>query len=134
MDIGIEKAIIAGFIRLSKRDRWLELIAKPGGRKKLRASLAHFRDLDPDVVMQIPLHQQHASSIQCLLVDEGAPSSCYLISENSELDGKQMDLDLDLALKSVVGYGFGTLISCKPGLLGLKCANNPFGSDFNDLR
>jgi hypothetical protein len=116
MDIEVEKAIIAGFIRSSKRGRWLELIAKPDGRKKLRASLAHFRDLDPDVVMQIPPHQQHASSIQSLLVDEGAPGSCYLISENGELDGKQMDLDL--ALKSVVGYGFGTLISCRPGQLG----------------
>jgi hypothetical protein len=116
MDIEVEKAIIAGFIRPSKRDRWLELIAKPDGRKKLRASLAHFRDLDPDVVMRIPSHQQDASSIQRLLIKEGAPGSCYLVSENGELDAKQMNLEL--ALKLVVGYGFGTLLSCNPGLLG----------------
>ena len=107
MDLGVEKATIASFISSSKRDRWLELIAKPGGREKLRASLAHFRDLDPDVVIHIPPNQQSPTSIQCLFVDEGAPSSCYLISENRDLDARQMNLDL--ALKSVVGYGFGTI-------------------------
>lgn len=116
MDFGIETAVIVSFIRPSKRNRWLELIAKPGGRQRLRASLAHFGDLDPNVMIPIPRDQQDPGSIQRLLVRHGAPSSCYLISESSELDAKQMDLAQ--ALKSVVGYGFGSLISCKPGLLG----------------
>lgn len=116
MDIEIERASIASFIRPSKRDRWLELILKPTGRRKLRSSLAHFRDLDPDVIIQIPRDQQDVVSIQRLLVGLGAPSSCYLISENSEFDATQMDLKR--ALKLVVGSGFGTLITCEPGLLG----------------
>ena len=66
--------------------------------------------------MQIPRDQQHASSVHRLLIRHGAPSPCYLISENSELDAKWMDLEQ--ALRAVVGYSFGTLISCKPGLLG----------------
>jgi hypothetical protein len=44
----------------------------------------------------------------------GAPETCYAVSENSELDGKQLFLAAK-ALKEVVGYGMGTFLSCIPG-------------------
>jgi len=44
----------------------------------------------------------------------GAPDNCWVISEG-DLDGQEVNLLA--ALKEVVGYGMGTLISCIPGRL-----------------
>jgi hypothetical protein len=41
--------------------------------------------------------------------------SCRILSEDSDLDGKELPL-LE-ALKKVVGYQMGTFLSCVPGKL-----------------
>lgn len=74
------------------------------------------KDLDPSVTLKIAPSQHGAGSIEQLLTGLGAPTTCYLISENGEWDGKTMNLGE--ALRLVVGYSYGTLISCKPGVLG----------------
>src|SRR5258707_9757228 len=48
-------------------------------------------------------------------VQRGAGPSCWVISENSDLDGKEADLLL--ARKETIGYQMGTIISCIPGKL-----------------
>ena len=63
----------------------------------------------------------------------GAPDTCYLISEDTKFDGKEMELLA--ALKQIVGYGMGTVISCIPGRLGyfegeLKEKIHTAGSDW----
>jgi len=59
---------------------------------------------------------QHAALIHELLVAKGAGPKCWVISEDSEMDGREFDLAT--ALKETVGRGMGTLISCIPGKLG----------------
>lgn len=115
IDTAIEEAVINAFIRKEKRARWLELHNNPAGRKKLCASLAHFKDFAPGAIARIPPHQQHAPSVHNLLVQLGAPKICYLISENPDWDTRKMDLREALFL--TVGHSYGTLISCRPGLL-----------------
>ncbi|MBN4057132.1 hypothetical protein JYU19_02370 [bacterium AH-315-J21] len=46
---------------------------------------------------------------------KGAPSECYVISNDERFDGKLMDLSA--ALDSATGHGMGTIISCIPGKL-----------------
>ncbi|HEX5041742.1 MAG TPA: hypothetical protein VFV75_02490 [Candidatus Polarisedimenticolaceae bacterium] len=110
-----EEALIRSFIVKEKRQRLVDLLANPKRRKKVTSSLAHFRDLDPRWVVPIPTHQQHAADIERLLRGRGAGDTCYAVSESSALDGKT--LPLGNALKEVVGYGMGTLLSCAPGTL-----------------
>ena len=55
------------------------------------------------------------SSLQKLLAGKGAGSKCWVISENSELDGQE--IDLQTALEKTIGYQMGTFISCIPGKL-----------------
>jgi hypothetical protein len=50
-----------------------------------------------------------------LLLGKGAGIKCWVISENAELDGKE--IDLQTALKETVGRQMGTFISCTPGKL-----------------
>jgi hypothetical protein len=50
-----------------------------------------------------------------LLIAKGAGSKCWVISENPQIDHREMDLGA--ALKETIGYQMGTFISCIPGKL-----------------
>jgi hypothetical protein len=73
-------------------------------------------DFDRQAVVVIPADSQTASKIEKLLRIRGAPAACWLVSQRSDWDGRQMPLAN--ALKAVVGAGFGTVISCIAGRLG----------------
>jgi hypothetical protein len=107
-----ERGIIRSFIIPVRQDRYLEVLAKPKRRENLTASLAHFKHLDMRHAVQIPPHQQHAGEIFQLLKSKGAPETCYALSEDSGLDGRE--LSLSEALKDVVGRGMGTFLSRLP--------------------
>jgi len=111
-----EEALIKAFIPTHRQERFLEIIAKPKKRAKLLTQLYHFDDLNPKFMVAIPPNQQNPSSLVKLLKAKGAGSVCYVISTNSLLDGKEVELET--ALKETVGSQEGTLISCLPGRLG----------------
>ena len=62
-----------------------------------------------------PPSAQNPQAVAKLLRQKGAPDSCFVVSEDSRIDSKQMPLLA--ALEQVIGYGMGTLISCIPGKL-----------------
>jgi hypothetical protein len=96
-----EEATIKAFIIPVRQERYLEFLKS--------------KHLNPQFVVHVPGNQQNPSSLQKLLAGKGAGSKCWIISENSELDGQE--IDLLTALKETVGYQMGTLISCIPGRL-----------------
>jgi hypothetical protein len=110
-----ERGIIRAFIIPVRQDRYLEMLAKPKRRANFSTSLAHFKHLDMRHAVQIPPHQQHTAEILQLLRLKGAPETCYVLSEDSELDGRE--ISLSEALEEVVGRGMGTFLSCLPGRL-----------------
>jgi len=110
-----ERGIILSFVISVRQDRYLELLAKPERRKAITESLAHFKYLDMRHAVLIPPRQQHAADIFQLLRLKGATETCYALSEDSELDGKE--IPLSEALKEVVGCGMGTFLSCLAGRL-----------------
>lgn len=111
-----EEALIKAFIDPRRTERYLEIIANPKKRSKFTRDLAHFKSLDPAVMVSIPPSQRNPQRIATLLKAKGAGTKCWVISENSKLDGQE--LNLEIALKETVGYQMGTLISCVPGKLG----------------
>ena len=60
-------------------------------------------------------HKSHLADILETLKTKGAPEKCFAISEDDELDGKE--LVLSQALASIFGRGIGTFLSCLPGRL-----------------
>jgi hypothetical protein len=110
-----EEGIVDAFLTRDARRRARELLWS-SGRSKWTSKLAHSVAFDGQVVVAIPANSQTASKIEELLRVRGAPATCWLVSERSEFDERQMLL-AD-ALEAVVGAGFGTLISCIPGRLG----------------
>jgi hypothetical protein len=110
-----ERELVRAFFMPQRRERYLEMLLKPRKRANFLKQLSHFKHLDYRYLVTIRPNQQHSAEILTLLKAKHAPDVCWAISEDSELDGKQ--LLLSEALKSVVGYGMGTFLSCLPGQL-----------------
>jgi len=109
-----QEAMFKAFIHPDKKDRFLKLLSK-SDRSKLTSQFAHGVKLDSRFAEQIPPKLQNVDDIERMLKAKGAASNCYVISENSQLDEKEMQLRD--ALKATIGYGMGTFISCIPGKL-----------------
>ena len=110
-----EEDLIKAFFVPTKRERYLEMIANPRKRKKFLLELSHFKALDPRYCFAVPKVEHTAEQIAAFLTRNGATPSCWVTSEDSDLDGKELPL-LE-ALKKVVGYQMGTFLSCVPGKL-----------------
>ena len=108
--------ILSTFVLAPKRDRLITLLGTKKGRAKVQKALAHFRDLDPRYARRLGPDHHTVASIVALLKQRGAPARCYVLSEDSELDGRE--LPLEEGLTNVRGKGMGAFISCIPGRLG----------------
>ena len=113
-----EEEFVESFVQGARRERVRLALANPKKRRKLVGEFAHPGTyiLAPECLRSIEPRQQNPNSICTILRGLGAPETCYLISEDSNFDGKEMALLA--ALKQIVGYGMGTVISCLPGRLG----------------
>jgi|SRR5215472_7071171 len=111
-----EEYFARAFIVPAKRDRYLTLLESKRGRIKLLNGFNHCHDLDQRYATLIPSNQQSSTSIESLLRRKGAPEACYVMSDNRDIDGREMSLSD--ALAKTVGPGSGTFISCVPGKLG----------------
>jgi hypothetical protein len=112
-----EEATIRAFIIRARRARFLELLPNPKKRSKITKALAHpnLGWFDSRFVKAIPPAQSHAPLIAKLLRSKGAGEKCWAISEDVELDGREVELDS--ILPKIVGYGMGTILCCIPGKL-----------------
>jgi hypothetical protein len=121
-----EESTIRAFVLRDKQERFLGFLANPKNRKKFTGLLAHFRWLDRRFATPIPWkvdpklklwerHVQGIENIQRLLQTRGAGQTCWVISEDSAIDGHE--LDLSAALEHVSGNQVGAILSCVPGRL-----------------
>lgn len=106
---------LAQFVVPSWRTRFRESLDSPKRRKKLRSQLAHFAHLDPRFATGVPSSEQ--ATLASKLRAKGAGDRCYLLSESSDLDGREMDLNDALAHVFGAGSYDATFVSCLPGRL-----------------
>lgn len=112
-----EDLTIRAFIVRERRERWLELLAKPKRRNEITSSLAHPHPawFDARFTKQIPPAHRSPVSIAKLLRAKGAGDRCWVISEENSLDAREMELEV--VVKEVVGGGMGAILCCVPGKL-----------------
>jgi hypothetical protein len=110
-----ESGLVKAFFLPQRQERYLELLAKPKRRTDIIREFAHFKHLDPRWVVRIAPSSRRPGSVYEILRERGALEICYGFSEWSEIDGKTLPL-LD-ALRTVIGSGMGTFLSCLPGRL-----------------
>ena len=106
MNIDIETKIIERFVNKGKKDRYLTFIKSDKSRIKFIKELAHFHDLRQDLFEEVKGDVYH--TIINRVNSLNRRTDCYLISESSALDQKR--LDINTALKEIIGNGMGTLI------------------------
>ena len=123
--MSFEEALFRSFVTSIRQNRYVELLSSSRGRKKLCDRLNHSlsEDLDPRYCRRLQPHQQTPSAILSMLTSLGAPKTCHVLSDNPDLDSRE--LDLKQALNHVVGHGSGTLLSCVPERLAYYEAEDP---------
>jgi hypothetical protein len=62
-------------------------------------------------------HVQGIANIYRLLQSKGAGKTCWVMSENTDFDGREVDLES--VLEKVIASQMGTVLSCIPGKLAL---------------
>ena len=110
-----ETQLVRAFLLPQRQERYLELLSKPHRRRDVTGQLAHFKHIDMRWVVALAKNAHDAAHVLLLLKAKGAPDTCYAISEEDDLDGKEVSLAE--ALKTVFGRGIGTFLSCLPGRL-----------------
>jgi hypothetical protein len=104
---------LAQFVVPQWRTRFRESLDSPKRRAKLRSQLAHFAHLDSRFATE--LTHADLATLAATLRSKGAGDRCYLISESSDLNGREMALDD--ALAQLAGDAEATFVSCVPGRL-----------------
>jgi len=112
-----EEAAVRAFIQKPLQERALFLLSHKARRRDYTHELAHFKWLDERFAHKIPPTVAHTFKEKiALLHSKGAGLTVWSISEDPEIDGKE--LDLKVAMEHIYGREIGTLLSCIPGKLG----------------
>ena len=113
------EAGLALFLEPSSRGRFRHALTSAGARSKFTARLAHFAHLDQRFATKVIDKSLVAAKLHKL----GAPRVCYVMSEDSEIDGRF--IPVEDAIRLTVEADAGSLISCLPGLLGSFVGEEP---------
>jgi hypothetical protein len=106
-NIDLEIKVIKKFVDKLKQDRYIQFILSTKNRHKFIADLSHFNFLQLDKfdkVKGIEIEVVNAALQKKKIFDK----TCYVISENKEIDTK--NLDIETAMIETVGYGMGTIL------------------------
>jgi hypothetical protein len=98
--------------------RRMATLLELGGKRRadVRAMLDHSVRLHPLSCKHLTGSEADVTSVAAALRELGAPATCFVVSADSNLDGREMPLGD--ALNSVVSMGNGAFVSCIPGRLG----------------
>jgi len=97
------------------RARFRESLAPAKRRDTLRSQLPHLTHLDPRFTTPVP--EQTAVELAAWLREKGAGDRCYLLSEDPDLDGRELPLDEALVAIMAGGSPHATFASCVPAQL-----------------
>lgn len=121
-----EDEAIKAFVIREKRERFLYLLENPSRRRKFIIELGHFRWWDRRYVTAVPWNPDPSLSlwerrmdgvkkIVKLLQSKGAAQTCWVISQDSECDSREMALEE--ALEETIDGDSAAILSCIPGKL-----------------
>jgi hypothetical protein len=110
-----ELNIIKTFVTKERQQRYINLISTKKGRAKFRLYIAHFQDIDKHFCSLLTPSIKIPNNLLDLLKSKGAPDICYIISENSKYD--QKELQLQDAVNKLFHSGIAYFLSCIPGNL-----------------
>lgn len=105
---------LARFLVGEWRARFRESLAPAKRRDASRSQLPHLTHLDPRFATPT---EESASALVSQLREKGAEDSCYLLSEDPDLDGRELPLAEALAVIVDGRTEHATFVSCVPAQL-----------------
>ncbi|USK32567.1 hypothetical protein LIT25_18470 [Bacillus sp. F19] len=128
MDKEQEKIIIKSFFEKRIHDRMMFELLSPKKRVNAIDRLCHGYEniICKRYMVEVKKPNSNPQELYSLLKSHGAGETCYVISFNEEIDGKEVPL-LD-ALEQAVGFGFPSIISCILGKLAYFEAEHELGA------
>jgi hypothetical protein len=108
---------LARFLVGEWRARFRESLAPAKRRDTQRSQLPHLTHLDARFATPVPTEEQSPRAIGARLREKGAGDHCYLLSENPDLDGRELALDEALAEVIDARSQYATFVSCVPAQL-----------------
>ena len=123
-----EILLVKSFFVKRVQERVLHELFSPKKRDQALYRLDHLYKnmLKNEYLIEITPPNSWHEDIYDLLKQHGAPDTCYCLSENEWINGKE--LPLKEALEHAVGFGFSSIISCIPGELAYFEAEQSFGA------
>lgn len=109
------------FVAEPNRGRMERLLQLGTKRRSDARSLLRSIELDPLFSENLKGSEAFPLPVEANLHRRGAPSTCYVFSSNSSVDGREMLLGE--ALEAVCGMSEATLLSCIPGHLAFYEGN-----------
>src|SRR5947207_14413975 len=106
-NIDLEIKVIKKFVDKAKQDRYTQFVSSPKNRHKFISDLAHFRFFRWDLFDSVKGIKEQAI-LQALQSNHVPDKTCYVISENPNIDTNT--LDIKTAISETVGYGMGTIL------------------------
>lgn len=106
-NIDLEIKVIKRFVDKAKQDRYIQFVSSPKNRRKFIVDLAHFNFFRLDLFIDVKGNEEQ-TILQALYKNGVTDKTCYIISENSDLDTKT--LDTRKAINYTVGYRMGTIL------------------------
>jgi len=92
MNIQLEIQVIEKFVRKEKQSRYKQFISSPKNRKKFLNELSHFKDFKGEMFEEVKTNEKEII-FQQLKAIKGKSNSCYIISENSTIDQKELSIE-----------------------------------------
>jgi hypothetical protein len=103
----LEIKVIKKFVDKSKQNRYIQFVSSSKNRHKFISDLSHFNFFKWDLFEAVKGNEEQ-TIIQALQKNAVADKTCYVISENNNIDTKT--LDTKEAISETVGYGMGTIL------------------------
>lgn len=116
---------VSAFVATNRRQRWLQGLGHPKARAKVLARLAASEDFLDAWYHPLRLSGMRDEQVRALLAmlgQKGASTSCHVLSQDDEVDGRVMPLEE--AIERSIDDG-GALLVCTPGHLALHFPETP---------
>ena len=107
MNIPLEIKVIEKYIDKDKQERYIKFVTSKNHRSKFIKDLAHFKHLKWELFDKIQGNEVEIITTKIKQI-KPAISNCYVISENSKIDAKV--LQIENALEETIGYGMATIL------------------------
>lgn len=103
----LEINVIKKFVDKAKQERYIQFVSSLKNRHKFISDLAHFNFFKWDLFESVKGNEEQA--ILQAIQKNGVPDkTCYVISENADIDTKT--LDIKEAISKTIGYGMGQFL------------------------